>query len=345
MCGVPRAALISPDFPGPSARSLLGRYLTPEVWQALKDVQTSTGVTLHDCIRSGLAQDDSAIGLYAGDTESVECFGLLFAPVIQALHAGAPKSCAADHAPPVLGQAFRNLDPEGTYIRSTRIRLARNLCGYRLMPTITHKELLEVQGVVREALAGLTDDLAGSFQAIGHPTVARWGFDGKDRFQQAAGICRDWPGGRGIYANATQSLQVWVNEEDHLRIISMQAGADIDAVYARLLRAYGHLEQALDFQQSPRYGYLAACPSNLGTGLRASFHMQLPRSGQSPAFQALCASHGLAVRSAAGERSGQSGAVYDISNQRRWGLSSEQCLHELLEGVKDLIALETHGQP
>nr|WP_315478611.1 hypothetical protein [uncultured Rhodoferax sp.] len=336
---------ISSDFPQPSAQSLLGRFLTPEVWQALQGVQTRTGVTLHDCIRSGLAQSDSAIGVYAGDAESVECFGLLFAPVIQALHAGSPEPGAIDHGLHAMGQAFPNLDPQGTYIRSTRIRLARNLCGYRWMPTITRRELLEVQGLVLEALPGLEGDLAGSYYTVGHAAVVRVGFDGADRFQQAAGICRDWPDGRGVFANATQSLQVWVNEEDHLRIIAMQPGADIDAVVARLLRAYGHLAQALDFQQSPRYGYLASCPSNLGTGLRASFHMHLPRSGNSPAFKALCARHGLAVRSAAGEREAQSGAVYEISNQRRLGLSCAQCLQALLGGVEQIIALERSWQP
>jgi protein-arginine kinase len=336
---------IPSDFPQPSAQSLLGRFLTPEVWQALKGVRTSTGVSLHDCIRSGLAQGDSVIGVYAGDAESVECFGLLFAPLIQALHGGSPEPGAADHGLHTMGQAFPNLDPQGTYIWSTRIRLARNLCGYRWMPTITRRELLEVQGLVLDALVGLEGDLAGSYCAVDHAAVARAGFDGADRFQRAAGICRDWPDGRGVYANATQSLQVWVNEEDHLRIIAMQPGADIDAVVARLLRAYGHLAQALDFQQSPRYGYLASCPSNLGTGLRASFHMHLPRSGNSPAFKALCVRHGLAVRSATGERGAQSGVVYDISNQRRLGLSSAQCLQALLGGVEEIIALEKGLQP
>ena len=70
----------------------------------------------------------------------MERFGLLFAPVIQALHAGAAEPSTADHDPHALALAFPNLDPQGTYIRSTRIRLARNLCGYRLMPTITRQE-------------------------------------------------------------------------------------------------------------------------------------------------------------------------------------------------------------
>lgn len=73
--------------------------------------------------------------------------------------------------------------------------------------------------------------------------------------------------------------------------------------------------------------------------------MHLPRSGNSPAFKALCVRHGLAVRSAAGERGAQSGVVYDISNQRRLGLSSARCLQALLGGVEKIIALEKGVQP
>lgn len=317
---------------------MLKKHLTPAVWQALKDVQTGSGVTLHDCIGSGLAHGDSAIGVYAGDQESVERFGLLFAPLIREWH-----GCAQAHCLPVADQqeeglALHNPDPHGAFIRSTRIRLARNLHGYRLMPTIRRGELLAIEQRVLAALDGFDDDLVGSYHPL--DTAGYAGFDGVDRFQQAAGICREWPQGRGVFSNQAQSLQVWVNEEDHLRIIAMQRGANIAAVYARLQRASRRLGQALRFQQSPRYGYLASCPSNLGTGLRASFHIHLPLSGGSAKFRKLCASHGIAVRSTSGEATMQQGPVYDISNQRRLGLSSLRCVQELLAGTEKIIALE-----
>jgi hypothetical protein len=323
--------------------SLLRKHLTAAVWQALKEVKTGLGVTLQDCIASGLVHHDSAIGVYAGDQEAVEHFGLLFAPLIQDWHGCAQVFGPAGADPEEEGRILPNPDPHGHFIRSTRIRLARNLHGYRLMPTIRHHELLEVQSRIQAALDGLAPDLMGSYQPLG--AVGCTGFDGADRFQQAAGICRAWPEGRGVFSNPAQTLQLWVNEEDHLRIISVQEGADIGAVYARLQRACQHLEQSLHFQHSARYGYLASCPSNLGTGLRASFHIHLPLSGSCPAFRALCAQHAIAVRSVTGEAGAQRGAVYDISNQRRLGLSPLRCMQELLVGTEKIIALENSLSP
>ncbi len=334
------------------SRSLLHKHLTPQVWHLLKDLHTSTGVSLRDCIASGLAHTDSVIGVYAGDAESLERFGLLFAPLIQELHAPAPTSLVLCSAPDEDEPNLFNPDPQGTFIRSTRIRLARNLSGFRLMPTMSSAELLEVQRQLVAAFETLDQDLAGSYQALGawqcNATASSAGppagFDGTDRFQQAAGICRSWPEGRGAFHNHARTLQLWVNEEDHLRMIAVQDGADMRAVYARLVRASQHLEKSLHFAQSPRYGYLASCPSNVGTGLRASFHIHLPHSGSTAAFRRLCSSHAIAVRSASGELGPQHGAVYDISNRRRWGISPVDSIRELLRGTVKIIALEKQMQ-
>lgn len=334
--------------------SLLKKHLTASTWQALKDLTTASGVTLNDCIRSGLALADSAIGVYAGDEESYERFGLLFAPLIQDCQRGfdalRPHSVQLEASPPV----WAHPDPEGRYIRSTRLRLARNLRGYRLMPCISRQELLALEHQAVQLFSQLTGELAGSYHRLAATDPARlacgtgWfaGFAAPDRFHQAAGIARAWPDGRGVFANAQRSLQIWVNEEDHLRFISLQPGGDMQAAYARLLRAHQAIEPVADFQLSEKYGYLASCPTNLGTGLRASFHLDLPHSGHSLAFRQLCASHAMDVRSAAGEGGQQSGTLYDISNQRRLGLSPVQCIQELLDATAKIIALEQrHGTP
>lgn len=319
-----------------SQNSLLKQHLTESVWHALKDLKTQSGVTLNDCIRSALCTDDSLIGLYAGDEESIALFGLLFAPVIQDCHRGfdarQPHHFRLDGA----GLAFVHPDPQGRYIRSTRMRLSRNLRGYRLMPTISTPELLAIEKHALTSFGKFEGDLAGSYVPAGSDADRA----AVDRFHQAAGISRSWPLGRGVFFNTQRSLQVWVNEEDHLRLISMQGGGDLHAVFARLLRANEAMGREFDFQVSEKYGYLSSCPSNLGTGLRASFHIQLPRTGGSPAFRQLCANHDIEVRSAAGENGLASGDIFDISNKRRLGLSPVQCIQELVAGTAKIIALE-----
>ncbi len=183
-------------------------------------------------------------------------------------------------------------------------------------------------------MSRLSDD------ADGLPPLHNHIFKRGDRFQDAAGLNRNWPAGRGVFASAARTFFSWINEEDHLRFISIQRGADIAAVFTRLCAAMAVVGRRLTFQHSGEYGYLSSCPTNLGTGLRVSFHIRLPRSGRSPEFYAICAQYHLAVRGTAGEHSAVSDDIYDISNKRRLGPSEVQCLQECLEGAVKLIDLE-----
>ena len=100
-----------------------------------------------------------------------------------------------------------------------------------------------------------------------------------DRFLDACGLNRNWPEGRGIFHNNDKTFLVWVNEEDQLRIISMQPGADIGAVFTRLAKAASHIETVAKFSHDEHLGYITSCPTNLGTALRASVHIALPKLG------------------------------------------------------------------
>jgi len=100
-----------------------------------------------------------------------------------------------------------------------------------------------------------------------------------DRFLETCGLNREWPEGRGIYHNDAKTFLVWINEEDQLRIISMQQGADIGEVFSRLSRAATEIEKVAEFSHSETLGYITSCPTNLGTALRASVHIHLPHLG------------------------------------------------------------------
>jgi arginine kinase len=97
-----------------------------------------------------------------------------------------------------------------------------------------------------------------------------------DRFLESCGLNRDWPSGRGIFHNEAKSFLIWVNEEDQLRIISMQKGAGILEVFSRLCRAATEIEKICKFSHDEHLGYITSCPTNLGTALRASVHIKLP---------------------------------------------------------------------
>ncbi len=161
-----------------------------------------------------------------------------------------------------------------------------------------------------------------------------------DRFLEAAGVNRNWPSGRGIFCTPDKTFLVWVNEEDHLRIIAMQQGGDLATVYERLRRAVGHIEKQLQFSRHGRLGYLSSCPTNVGTAMRASVHVKLPRLGQREHFFQLCNEMDLSVRGVHGEHSASENGVWDISNKKRLGITEVECIQVLYEGVEKLLQLE-----
>ena len=132
---------------------------------------------------------------------------------------------------------------------------------------------------------------------------------------KVAGMERDWPEGRGIFHNATKTFLVWVNEEDQLRIISMQAGGDVLGVFERLARGIKAVgdsvkaESGKDFLLSPKFGYIHSCPTNLGTGMRASVHVDLPGWNKEglTALKARCEQLALQPRGTRGESGGDTG--------------------------------------
>merc|ERR1712228_949332 len=172
----------------------------------------------------------------------------------------------------------------------TRIRVGRSIDGFGLSPGITKEQRLGVESLMKKAFANLTGDLAGTyFPLSGMEEKVRqqlvddhFLFVSGDRNLIAAGMEREWPEGRGIFHNKEKTFLTWVNEEDQLRIISMQKGGDVRGVFDRLARGIKAVgdsvkaESGKDFMLDPKYGYVHSCPTNLGTGMRASVHVDLP---------------------------------------------------------------------
>jgi len=99
--------------------------------------------------------------------------------------------------------------------------------------------------------------------------------DGDLNFE-ASGLSTDWPSNRGIFHNHAKDFAAWVNEEDHLTLIAMQPGNSIAEVFERLLTVLKEMDQHLEFQYDDHLGYITSCPTNLGTGMRASYLVHLP---------------------------------------------------------------------
>nr|QID75635.1 arginine kinase 2 [Macrobrachium nipponense] len=330
-------------------KSLLKKYLTKEVFDDLKTKKTSLGASLLDVIQSGVENLDSGVGIYAPDAEAYTLFAPLFDPIIEDYHVGFKKE--DQHPPKDFGdlEKFVNVDPEGAYVVSTRVRCGRSMEGYPFNPCLTEAQYREMEEKVSSTLSALEGELKGTYYPLTGMSKEvqqkliddHFLFKEGDRFLQAANACRYWPTGRGIYHNDKKSFLVWVNEEDHLRIISMQKGGDLGEVYRRLVSAVGEIEKRVPFSHHDRLGFLTFCPTNLGTTVRASVHIKLPKLAANKAkLEEVAAKYNLQVRGTRGEHTEAEGGIYDISNKRRMGLTEYQAVKEMQDGILELIKIE-----
>jgi len=346
------SAKMSDPFPEiKSTHSLVAKYVTKPLWDKLSKAVTATsGFTLAQAIACAVEFDNQHCGIYAGDWDSYKVFSEVFDPIIQDYHG---ISADSKHTSDMdVTKIKGNIDGTAP-VHSTRIRVGRSIDGFGLSPGITKDQRLGVENLMKKAFANLTGDLAGTYYPLtGMSEKVRqqlvddhFLFVSGDRNLIAAGMERDWPEGRGIFHNKDKTFLTWVNEEDQLRIISMQGGGDVRAVFDRLARGIKAVgdsvkaESGRDFMLDPKYGYIHSCPTNLGTGMRASVHVDLPgwtKEGLKQ-LQDRCEELHLQPRGTRGESGGQTGITYDISNKHRLGYSEVELVQKMIDGVNTLV--------
>merc|ERR1712212_1438452 len=271
-----------------STHSLVAKHVTKEKWDKLKDIKTATaGCTLKSCCEFAIQFDNQHCGIYAGDWDCYKDFSEVFDAIIQEYHG---ISATSKHTSDMdVNKIKGNVESE-VPVHSTRVRVGRSIDGFGLSPGITKQQRIDVEKLMKSALGKLTGDLACSYYPLtGMDEKVRqqlvddhFLFVSGDKNLQVAGMERDWPEGRGIFHNEDKTFLTWVNEEDQLRIISMQMGGDVRAVFDRLARGIKAVEDSVkaesgkDFMLDAKYGYIHSCPTNLGTGMRASVHVDLP---------------------------------------------------------------------
>uniref|UniRef100_A0A7N9CCE9 Creatine kinase U-type, mitochondrial n=1 Tax=Macaca fascicularis TaxID=9541 RepID=A0A7N9CCE9_MACFA len=260
-----RRRLYPPSAEYPDLRkhnNCMASHLTPAVYARLCDKTTPTGWTLDQCIQTGLDNPGhpfiKTVGMVAGDEETYEVFADLFDPVIQERHNGYdPRTMK--HTTDLDASKIRSGYFDERYVLSSRVRTGRSIRGLSLPPACTRAERREVERVVVDALSGLKGDLAGRYYRLSEMTEAEQQQLIDDHFLfdkpvspllTAAGMARDWPDARGIWHNNEKSFLIWVNEEDHTRVISMEKGGNMKRVFERFCRG---LKEVLRSQLTERY--------------------------------------------------------------------------------------------
>jgi protein arginine kinase len=227
----------------------------------------------------------------------------------------------------------------------TRIRLARNLAGKPFPGWSKQAQRAEILEACRAAVAS-TPPMKRSASAI----VSELSDLEKQMLVERHLISRELSGsseGSGVVINKDQTVSVMINEEDHLRIQVLRAGFQLKKAWSIINALDSELEGRLDYAFSSRLGYLTACPTNLGTGMRASAMMHLPAlviSGQMEKVVRAVNQLGMVVRGLFGEGSDASGSIFQISNQTTLGESEEAIIKRLGSVLESIIEHELNAR-
>lgn len=233
-------------------------------------------------------------------------------------------------------------DENADIVLSTRIRLARNLNNVKFPLTMAEEEARYVDDRVTRILLGVNDKEAGFsyFPMQQLSTLQRQILVEKHLISPNLAN-RKLPA--SVLLTSDESISVMINEEDHIRIQCLAPNLQLVETYRKASKIDQWLNDELTFAYDDQFGFLTSCPTNVGTGLRASVMMHLPAltmTKQMNTINQMLARLGMAVRGIYGEGSENLGNIYQISNQITLGKSEAEILEELQSIVEQIIQRE-----
>lgn len=236
-------------------------------------------------------------------------------------------------------------DPKSNIVISSRVRFARNL-KERPLPAIAKKPvLLSLMEEMKEAIMMLPEMEAAVAKKLEDLTL----LEKQILVERHLMSCEHAAKGPGsaLVLNQTETLSVMINEEDHLRMQAILPGLQLQRVFDMMHAVDNQLEEKLDFAFHPTLGYLTACPTNVGTGMRASVMLHLPGLVISEQINKIINSvnkMGLVVRGLYGEGSDAKGNLFQISNQTTLGEKEETILQRLSEVIEQILQHEQNAR-
>jgi creatine kinase len=332
-----------------------------------KNLSNEDCMIFHKCIKTGLENPDSGLGCYAMTPTDYTHFSGFFDKVIRDYHGDATGSKTHVTDWTVDPDASYDVTKLGQEELSMRVRVGRNLKGFNLPGKMSKSEriqfemkLLPAFDQLKEKYGGKVHSLTPDFMDDGeNPNlISQEEYEelvkahvmfkdmAADPYLNTAGISNDWPYGRGCWQSEDKMRIIWFGEEDQLRIMCMKKGSDLLEVFTNLNEMLETVESidGVDFAKDDTYGYVTSCPSNLGTGMRASVHVKIPNltsDGTDKKAKEVCKPLGLSVRGTGGEHTpiGADGTV-DISPSARLFIKESESIGKLYEGIEKLMVLE-----
>jgi protein arginine kinase len=235
--------------------------------------------------------------------------------------------------------------PHSQIVVSSRVRLARNLRGHAFPGWARKAQRLQVLEAIKPEVERLPQ-MEGAYSVFSQDLTALE----KQVLVERHLVSREHAGkgvGSAVVMNPTQTISIMINEEDHLRMQAIRSGLQLQEVFAMIDQVDSALEQRLDFAFHPELGFLTACPSNVGTGMRASAMVHLPALVLSEQINQIIQAVnkiGLAVRGLYGEGTEALGNLFQVSNQTTLGEREEDIIARLQKVIEQIIEHEQNAR-
>ena len=238
---------------------------------------------------------------------------------------------------------YRDFGPEGDVVLSTRIRFARNIKEYPFPFRLDEDKKKELNSRIKDAI--LSDNENMSFiEMESVPAFQTVSLAERHLISpEFAGPSK----AKALILSDEEDISIMLQEEDHLRIQAMEAGLQLEKAYEKAEKIEKNLGSVLNYAFDERIGFLTQCPTNLGTGMRASVMLHLPaltKQGLISRLSSTVSKLGLVIRGAYGEGSQPGGDIYQISNQITLGISEKEAIFNLDSIVKQIIAQERNAR-
>lgn len=244
------------------------------------------------------------------------------------------------------GEWLRGSGPMSEIVISSRIRLARNVAGFPFLARCSRPERQTLESRTRHVI--LESQLAAQVLYVdldAAPQVDRDLLVERHLISKPHAAAE---GSRGVAIGENETISIMTNEEDHLRIQVLRSGLQLEEAWEQINAIDDKLESKLDYAFHPRFGYLTACPTNVGTGIRVSVMLHLPAlklTGEIEKVFRAAKDMRLAVRGLYGEGTEATGDFYQISNQTTLGKSEDDIIGDFKHVViPKIIDYEHHAR-
>ena len=242
---------------------------------------------------------------------------------------------------------YTDLKNVNDVVISTRIRFARNLREYPFPCRLSDEKKRKVASIVKEAVLDGHSAISNRFRYIQMSELTQEeAVSLVERHLVSPEFISDRQG-RGLLLLDDESVSIMINEEDHVRIQVISSGMKLDETYDLADKIDTLLDEQLNFAFNEKLGYLTQCPTNIGTGMRASLMLHLPALMESGAMGRISASLsklGLVIRGLYGEGTEPNGAVYQLSNQVTLGITEKEAINNLRDIACQLITQERNAR-